>query len=81
MIKLKERYIVDENGNRIEVILTLEDYQRLLAELEELEAIHAYDIAKSSGDEAIPFALKSIQETRGFLRGIDTTVEREEDRI
>lgn len=55
MIKLKERYIVDENGNRIEVILALEDYQRLLTELEELESIRAYDAAKSSGDEDIPF--------------------------
>ena len=55
MIKLKERYIVDENDNRIEVILTLADYQRLITELEELEAIRAYDAAKSSDDEAIPF--------------------------
>lgn len=71
-----KRYIVDENGNRIEVILTLEDYQRLLTELEELEAIRAYDAAKSSGDKAVPF-----KEARGFLKGIDTTVKREPDRI
>ena len=29
--------------------------------------------------ELIP--LRLIQETRGFLRGIDTTVEREQDRV
>ena len=29
--------------------------------------------------ELIP--LRPIQETRGFLRGIDTTVEREQDRV
>ena len=29
--------------------------------------------------ELIPF--KSIQETRGFLKGIDTSVEREMDRV
>ena len=55
MVKLKERYIVDEKGNRIGVLLDIEDYHRLLAELEELESIRAYDAAKTSGDEAIPF--------------------------
>lgn len=55
MIKFKEHYIVDENGNRVGVLLSFEDYRRLLAELEELESIRAYDAAKASGDEAIPF--------------------------
>jgi len=52
LIKLKERYVVDEKGNRVGVLLDLEDYQKLL---EELESIRAYDAAKASGDEAIPF--------------------------
>ena len=52
MIKLKERYVVDEKGNRVGVLLDLEDYQKLL---EELESIRAYDAAKSSGDKDIPF--------------------------
>ena len=55
MIKLKERYVVDEKGNRVGVLLDLEDYQKLLEELEELESIRAYDAAKASGDEAIQF--------------------------
>ena len=55
MVKLRERYIVDEKGNCIGVLLDIEDYNRLLAELEELESIRAYDAAKTSGDEAIPF--------------------------
>ncbi len=37
------------------MILTLEDYRKLLAELEELESIRAYDAAKATEDEAIPF--------------------------
>jgi len=52
LIKLKERYVVDEKGNRVGVLLDLEDYQKLL---EELESIRAYDAAKSSGNKAIPF--------------------------
>jgi hypothetical protein len=54
MLQLKERFIVDENGRRLGVLLDIEDYQRLLEELEELEAIRAYDAAKASGDEVLP---------------------------
>jgi PHD/YefM family antitoxin component YafN of YafNO toxin-antitoxin module len=54
-MKLKEKYITDENGNRIGVLLDLEEYQKLLEALEELEAIRAYDHAISSDDEEIPF--------------------------
>jgi hypothetical protein len=54
MIPLKERFIVDENGQRVGVLLAIEDYRQLLAEVEELEAIRAYDAAKASGDEAVP---------------------------
>ena len=62
----KERYVVDENGNRIGVILDIADYQQLLEELEELECIRAYDAAKTSNDEIIPFAqaVAEIEQTR-----------------
>jgi len=43
MIKLKERYITDEKGDRIGVLLDIEEYLKLLEELEELESIYAYD--------------------------------------
>ncbi len=52
---LKEKYITDEQGNRIGVLLDIEEYQKLLEELEELEAIRAYDNAILSNDEEIPF--------------------------
>ena len=55
MEKFKENYVVDEQGNRIGVVLDIADYRRLLEDLEELESIRAYDVAKASGDEAIPF--------------------------
>jgi len=55
MLGIKERYVVDEQGTRVSVLLDIQDYQQLLKELEELEAIRAYDAAKSSGDEIIPF--------------------------
>jgi len=52
---IKERYLVDDDGRRIGVVLDIKEYKRLLQALEELESIRAYDAAKASGDEAIPF--------------------------
>ena len=66
MTKLKEKYLVDDKGDRIGVIIDIQRYQKILEELEELEAIRAYDLAKASGDKAIPFeeAVKEIESKR-----------------
>ncbi len=66
MPPVNEGYVVDENGARVGVILPIEDYRKLLEELEELESIRAYDAAKRSGDEAIPFeqAVREIEQDR-----------------
>ena len=63
----KEQFVVDESGNRTAVLLDVGRYLELLEAQEELEAIRAYDAAKSSDDEAIPFsqALKEIEGARG----------------
>ena len=55
MDKFKERFLVDEHGERVAVLLEIRDYEKLLEELEELEAVRAYDAAKESGDESISF--------------------------
>ena len=66
MSEFRERYLVDENGARLGVLLDVKDYQRLLGELEELESIRAYDAAKASGDTSIPFdeAVNEIDQNR-----------------
>lgn len=60
------RYVTDEEGRRIGVVLEIEEYQKLLAELEELESIRAYDRAKASGEQPIPFdqAVNEIERKR-----------------
>ncbi|MEW6685988.1 MAG: hypothetical protein AB1393_07265 [Candidatus Edwardsbacteria bacterium] len=65
-ITLKERYLIDEKGKRVGVLLDMKDYRRLLEDLETLESIRAYDAAKASGDEAIPFkqAVDEIERKR-----------------
>ncbi|HEX8070767.1 MAG TPA: hypothetical protein VF546_12500 [Pyrinomonadaceae bacterium] len=62
----KERFVVDERGNRTAVLLDIERYFELLEAQEELESIRAFDEAKASGDEAIPFpqAIKEIEGAR-----------------
>ena len=66
MPTVNEGYVVDEDGARVGIILPIEDYRKLLEELEELESIRAFDAAKSSGDEAIPFerAVREIEQDR-----------------
>jgi hypothetical protein len=67
MATFNERYVVDDKGNRVGVLLDWEDYRKLLVELEELESVRAYDAAKASGDESIPFeqAVEEIERERG----------------
>lgn len=54
-MKLKEQYISDKNGNKTGVVLSIDEYRQVLADLEELESIRAYDEAVTSDEEAIPF--------------------------
>ena len=60
------RYVTDDAGNRVAVIVALEQYEAFLEAVEELNAIRAYDEAKSATDEAIPFeqAIREIEQTR-----------------
>jgi hypothetical protein len=50
-----ERFLVDEEGHRLGVVLDTAEYQEILEDLEELESIRAYDAAKASDEEVIPF--------------------------
>jgi hypothetical protein len=54
MDSLQESYLVDDQGNRIGVVLDIQAYQQLLDKLEELESLYAVDMAKTADDEAIP---------------------------
>ncbi len=64
------RYVVDENGKRVAVLLEIEEYERMIEELEELEDILAYREAEAEiergEDEAIPLeqAMREIREEK-----------------
>jgi hypothetical protein len=66
---LREQFIEDSQGHKIAVLLPIEKYNRILKQLEEIEDIKAYDVAKASDDEIIPFetAVKEIEAKRNDL--------------
>ncbi|HYQ84790.1 MAG TPA: hypothetical protein VEP28_12415 [Rubrobacter sp.] len=45
---MEARYIVDENGKYVSVILPIEEYERLIEALEDLEDVRLYDEAKTA---------------------------------
>lgn len=74
---MSARYVVDENGKKVSVILPIEEYERMVEELEEFEdilATRAYDKAKAEiengEDEVIPWeqAKKETEEERAEFR-------------
>jgi PHD/YefM family antitoxin component YafN of YafNO toxin-antitoxin module len=48
------QFVVNEHGEKVAVMLSIEEYEKILEELEDLEYIRAYDEAKASGEVAIP---------------------------
>jgi hypothetical protein len=64
MISALEVSVVDGDGNQ--VLVEVGRYRELLEAAEELDALRAYDAAKASGDEAIPFeqAVEEIETTQ-----------------
>jgi hypothetical protein len=56
-----KKYVTNRRGQKIGVVLSIEAYKKILADIEELESIRAYDAAISSGEEVIPFS-KATQE-------------------
>jgi len=55
-----------KSGQKIRLELSVKDYEQLLEDLEELDAIRAYDAAKSSSETPIPFeqATQEIERSR-----------------
>jgi PHD/YefM family antitoxin component YafN of YafNO toxin-antitoxin module len=56
---MEAHYIVDENGKRVSVVLPVEEYERMVEALEDLEDLRAYDEAKAEiereGSDAVPW--------------------------
>jgi PHD/YefM family antitoxin component YafN of YafNO toxin-antitoxin module len=67
---METRYVTDENGERVGVILDVKEYERLIEAMEDLADLRAADEAlreiESGEDEVIPQeqAIREIREGR-----------------
>ena len=61
-----KQFLTDENGVRVAVVLDIKEYEELLEELEDLQAVHEYEEAKAAGEAPIPLekALDEIRRSR-----------------
>lgn len=65
-MKAPTQYLTNEKGEKIAVVISIEEYEKILEELEDLDDIRAYDEAKASGETGIPLeqALAEIRRNR-----------------
>jgi len=66
-VTLHPEYVVDDKDKRKAVVLPVEEWEKVIDELEELEDIRLYDAAKQETGEAVPFeqAVKEIKRDDG----------------
>ena len=64
---METRYIVDEDGKRVSVVLPVEEYERLIEALEDFEDARSVDEVRAAvargEDEFVPY-----EQTRGEAR-------------
>lgn len=64
MVSVHPEYVVDEAKHPKAVLLPVAEWEEVMNELEELDDIRAYDKAKTSPQDSVPFdqAVREIQE-------------------
>jgi|HubBroStandDraft_6_1064221.scaffolds.fasta_scaffold260873_2 PHD/YefM family antitoxin component YafN of YafNO toxin-antitoxin module len=67
-MKEPTQFITNEKGERIAVIVSIEDYEEMIEALEDLADIRAIDEAKASNETPIPLeqALAEIERERNL---------------
>lgn len=53
---MKTQFVTDHHGNKIAVILPIKTYQKILAKLEEADAVNQYDAVKARKEESVLFS-------------------------
>jgi hypothetical protein len=68
MASVNPRYLVDAHQMPTDVVVTIEEWRRIVEELEELEDIRAYDVALRDRENGIPLAsvAEGIRQRRGL---------------
>ena len=59
----RAKFRTSKKGEQISIVLDVKEYEKLLEDLDELDAIRAYDEAKKSGETPVPFerAMQGIE--------------------
>ena len=67
MASVNPRYLVDAHQMPTDVVVTIEEWRRIVEELEELEDTRAYDAALRDRENGIPLAsvAEGIRQRRG----------------
>jgi hypothetical protein len=50
-----KQFLTDEKGEKIAVVISIKEYEEMLEELEDAEALREYHEAKASGEVGVPF--------------------------
>ena len=74
------QFVVDENQNRTAVLLPISEWNRIVRDLKELDDIRVCDAALTEGGERLSLG-RDVRTLRGYLKGIDTSFVREDDRV
>jgi hypothetical protein len=66
MLSVHPEFVLDSKRKPKSVLLPYSEWTKVMADMEELEDIRAYDRAKARRDEAIPFeqAVKTLRKTK-----------------
>ncbi len=62
----EHQFVLNKHGEKVAVVLSIEEYEELLEEIEDLQAVREYEKAKASGETPIPLeqALTEIRRNR-----------------
>jgi PHD/YefM family antitoxin component YafN of YafNO toxin-antitoxin module len=65
-MRKEHQFVVNERGEKVAVVIGIEEYEKILEELEDRDDIRAYDEAKASVETPIPLeqALAEIRRNR-----------------
>jgi hypothetical protein len=62
-MKEPTQFLTNEKGEKIAVVISIEECEKLLEELEDLEDIRAFEEARTSGETPIPLE-QALEENR-----------------
>jgi hypothetical protein len=65
MLTINPKYIIDQAGNKISMMISVPEFESIMEKLEEIEDVQLYDKVKQSDEPSIP-----IDETFELLESL-----------